>query len=232
MNLRRLVTFSAGVIVLVISGIGFFMMQTSDSSITESVSVDDVLNLMATAHTRYEQIHVRYNANSSGENIQHEVWLDSPARAFRHEITGADGEQNITVSDGSLLYMDTGFNDETMTQVAMPVMDNVLFANQVLGGIGTFIAPINAIDGRLSQSQITLEEITVYENPNIAEPLRVAKLITDYTEFPPNELWIDLDTGIIVQEILYAENEEGISIYTLEILELNPQLDPVLFTIP
>ena len=132
--------------------------------------------------------------------------------------------------------MDTGFNDEAMTQVAMPAMDNVLFANQVLGGIGTFIAPINAIDGRLSQSQITLEEITVYENPNLAEPLRVAKLmtqlITDHTEFPPNELWIDLDTGIIVQEILYAENEEGISIYTLEILELNPQLDPVLFTIP
>lgn len=232
--MQRFILGIGSLILILLISIGVVMAFTTYSdtdSLTSDLSVQDILERMATAHTRYDQLHVQYNVDFGGDVIQHEVWLDTTTQQFRHENRASDDTMQLKISDGTSLYTNPGPMGFPITGPLLTSPDSTL-ANQWLGGIGTMISPVFAVENRLGASDVVLEGIETYEIANLTEPLTVARLSAQFTDFPANSLWVDVDTGIIVQERLYYDDGSLRSVTTLEWLDMTPDLNADLFIIP
>lgn len=234
MKTYQYIANTIGILLILTMGVMF----PPNNKAQEAISVDEVLDLLSNTHNQYESIHAIYQMESGELSLQHEVWLDSTYGIMRHEVTN-DGElEQLTVSDSNYVFLNPGPMGDPMTVMAPPVdNEQIPFPNQLLGGIGTLISPYQFVEGRLSEAQITVDGVELFnfeqlENPlDLIESLEVAKVTVRLAGFPPLELWIDVQTGVIVKETVYDTDGTILSQMTLQFLELNPELDSSLFRV-
>lgn len=201
-----------------------------DDLSNDDLSVSEVLGLMAQAHTQYNQIHVRYIVDSGGQQTQHEVWLDNGREQFRHEITSAGNRVQLTVSDGLYAYLNPGPTGVPITLKMLSNNQDQPLANRMLGGMGTLISPVSVVENRLSRSEIVIQTIEVFDAGQLEQPMTVAKLQVQTSGFL-SELWVDLETGVIVKELIYGNDGSILSTTTLEMIEFDSNISSDLFVV-
>lgn len=216
---------------LLFSFIGIFMMLSIGftTQAQDEISIDNVVGLMAQAHTQYNQIYAIYVMDLAEQQTRHEVWLDNASRQFRHEVISADNQTQLTVSDGSYVYIEPGPTGIPITLKALPSPQSEPLANRMLGGIGTLISPVFAVENLLSRSEVTILTTETFSTEHLLQPVTAAQLRIQAPELPLIEFWVDIETGIIVRQVIYAPDGNVFSTATLEVIEFDGNISRDLF---
>lgn len=228
MNFHRF--FGRLLSIMMLISLGSIVLAQDDLS-TDDFSVNDVLSLMAQAHTQYNQIHVRYVVDLGGQQTHHEVWLNNTSGQFRHEVMRANDRVQLTVSDGTYAYLEPGPTGVPITLRVLPNNRGEPLANRMLGGIGTLISPLSVVEHRLRQSEIRLEAIESFDTALSTQLITAVRLRVQTAGFYSSELWVDLESGVIVKEVIYGSDGNVFSTTTLEMVEFDNNIDSSFFVI-
>lgn len=217
------------VIVLAVNFIALAQDSQADNVLTPDATLDEIIAALRTAPETYETLHIYITDYDHIHNnvMVNEAWLSRVEGTYRWETTSTsfDGEvyKSVEVSNGD--YVSTTFNNQAI--VLLYPYEPYSVVNG-MGLVTTTIAP-EAVADTLANSdgwggQLASEvriEIAGVELVGSREAIRVAYA----SEWRMLNLWIDMETGILLQHEIWTPEGELISTVTVNEVAFNPVFD-------
>lgn len=202
---------------------------------TPTIDAESVINTLNTAHEQYTTLHTHIvNEHHSGATLTHEVWVSPSEGLARVETNtyspiGEIYQQSLLVINGSLSYHESSRRAPVIAPVGFEPEEAVFS----LGGISTMIAPVD-LAKRLGETDITLED-TGFETIGDREASKLLLREPKATELQSlgMNVWVDVETGIILRLEYLANDGSIFSTTTIESIEFDVSFEdqPDLFYI-
>lgn len=219
-------TVLPSLIALILSSVALFSAgaQRSDNetTLTPDATVNEIVEAMEAAHTQYDTIHVVYMFSQLDTNstVRREAWISQSLGAFRQQTVATsldynDTQESLLISDGQYMYDSIGVGGHSLVFVAGEGPENIVRA---LGGVSSYIAP-ERLAVRLEMPEQETE-IVGLETLNGRNTIK----ITSYASSWDINIWVDLETGIVVREETVVDGEVR-RITMLDFVEFDPTFE-------
>jgi outer membrane lipoprotein-sorting protein len=210
MSIRKQVTVITGFLLIIVAS-GLILMQ---NNLSVQAQTTDLVELLNSAHDRYERLYVQMTTITGGNRTSHEIWLDQSRGYVRH-VTMTSGTQSVMISDGEYVYLSHGPDGQPL--VVLAGFDSSLpLANAILGEAGTLLAPIELTQNFINNANTRLlgeESIINRQTRNISS------ISPANTEI---RLAVDAELGILLQVEYLAPDGSIFSTTTVDSIDVNP----------
>jgi len=193
--------------------------EMTNPVLSSNATLDEVIAALETAHTRYETLYiqVREYDHLSNSIMTDTLWLSQPQGAYRWQLTsqsaGGEISESLSVSNGQNFYTTLGFDGQPITT---SVVIEPAYVVKTLGLLSTVIAP-EVVAQRLADPTARVE-IADTEIVQSRETIKVMYA----SEWRAMNLWIDTETGILLQHEIWTLDNELTSTVVVEAVEFDP----------
>jgi hypothetical protein len=190
--------------------------ENETPALTPDATLDQIVNALATAHTRYDTLHIVMQAQGARSVLTQEVWVSQSLDSFREQnvATSPSGDERYETSrvgNGEYIRDSVEVGGRPLVFRAGYETGEVVFA---LGGVSTRIAPVS-IAQRLTLPDVQVQIVGV-EEVNGREAIKVLSSAS----WRDMHIWVDLQTGIVIRDEIYSGGGTP-KATTIEIVEIN-----------
>jgi len=201
--------------------------QEPEPIVIPSSESEPMVNTLAAAHEQYTTIHARIvDVHHTGAQLVQEVWASRPNGLARLETTTytPDGDiyqQETLIFDGEALHNSNYRGGLAILPVGFEPNETIFR----LGGVSTMIAPIDVAE-RLNKPEVLIAEAGIETiTDREATKLFIREPVLTDLQSPGINIWVDVETGIVLQVEHLAPDGRVFSTTFVEFVEFDLSFD-------